>query len=72
MNVGDRAVWPLVAPLWGNGLGLDRAGRYLYPFFPPSNAARAAMTKLVGGRSTWGSEVTSPDSSRRSRRVTSF
>jgi len=22
--------------LWGNGLGLDRAGRYLYPFFPPA------------------------------------
>ena len=20
----------------GNGLGLDRAGRYLYPFFPPA------------------------------------
>ena len=29
MNVGDRAVWPLVAPL-------DRADRYLYPFFPPA------------------------------------
>lgn len=29
--------------LWGNGLGLDRAGRYLHPFFPPgpANAARA-------------------------------
>ena len=29
MNVGDRAVWPLVAPL-------DRADRYLYPFFSPA------------------------------------
>ena len=46
MNVGDWGGLAIGFSLWGNGLGLDRAGRYLYPFFPPaSNPARAAMTK---------------------------
>ena len=41
---GRSGHWLL--PCRANGLGLDRAGRYLYPFFPPaSNPARAAMTK---------------------------
>jgi hypothetical protein len=36
MNVGDWGGLAIGFSLWGNGLGLDRAGRYLYPFFPPA------------------------------------
>ena len=36
MNVGDRAVWPLVAPCRQTVLGWTGRGRYLYLFFPPA------------------------------------
>jgi len=41
MNVGDWGGLAIGFSLWGNGLGLDRAGRYLYPFFPPAQQGAA-------------------------------
>jgi hypothetical protein len=46
MNVGDRAVWPLVSPCGATVLGwTGRAAICTRSSHPPSNAARAAMTK---------------------------
>src|SRR5664279_5207808 len=46
MNVGDRAVWPLVSPCRATVLGwTGRAAICTRSSHPPSNAARAAMTK---------------------------
>src|SRR5450755_2006478 len=38
---GRSGHWLL--PCRGNGLGLDRAGRYPYPFFPPAQPTRARV-----------------------------
>ena len=46
MNVGDRAVWPLVSPCGAMVLGwTGRAAICTRSSHPPSSAARAAMTK---------------------------
>ena len=46
MNVGDRAVWPLVSPCRATVLGwTGRAAICTRSSRPPSNPARAAMTK---------------------------
>ena len=46
MNVGDRALWPLVSPCRATVLGwTGRAATCTRSSRPPSNPARAAMTK---------------------------